>query len=352
MESVEINMNQTKSNRVKFITVLTVLSCLGVLYLHCNFVFWGFSKTATWIGSNIIESVFYFSAPMFFMISGATLMDYRDKYDTKTYFKKRVAKVGFPFIIWTLIMLIFYSAIGTLLWKDFFVNYFKGLYYTNVETTYYFIVDILVIYLAIPIISLIPKDKRKRAFEYIIILQLVLNFILPFSFNMAGKNFNGSWQMPLITGNMIYPIIGYYIFKYDMNRWIKYAIYIFGLGGGLTILLGTQFLSFNCGWIDTRFKGYLNLPCLLYTVSIFTLFKNLEKTKFLDKLYSVCKVFSPLTFGIYLSHQILITVLNKYLSVDFHLLWVRLIMPVVIFQFLSLVIYGIKQIPYLNKIVP
>ncbi|MDE6240888.1 MAG: acyltransferase [Anaeroplasmataceae bacterium] len=352
MESVQINLVQPKSNHVKFITVLTVLSCLGVLYLHCNFIFWGFSKTPTWIGSNIIESLFYFSAPMFFMISGATLMDYRDRYNTKTYFKKRVAKVGIPFLVWTFIMLIFYSAIGTLLWKDFFANYFKGIFYTNIESTYYFIVDILVIYCTIPFISLIPKDKRKRAFEYIIILILILNFILPFSFNMAQKNYNASWQIPVITGNMIYPIIGYYIYKYDLNKWVKYIIYLLGLGGVLTILLGTQMISFNLGWLDTRFKGYLNLPCLLYTVSLFTLFKDLEKTRFMEKLYSVCKIFSSFTFGIYLSHKIIIILLSDYLSVDFNLLWVRLIMPIVIFQFLSLVIYLLKKVPYLNKIVP
>ena len=167
MENCEINIMPKTNNRVKYITVLTVISCLGVLYLHCNYIYWGFSKTPHWIGSNIIESVFYFSAPMFYMISGATLMDYRDRYDTKTYFKRRVLKVAFPYVVWTFIMLIFYCSIGTLLWKDFIKNYFSGVFYANVESTYYFIINMLVIYLTIPFISLIPHDKRKKAFEYI-----------------------------------------------------------------------------------------------------------------------------------------------------------------------------------------
>lgn len=83
------NIQREEKPFFKYITTLTVLSCIGVLFLHMNGIFWTFSKDSTWISANVIESIFYFSAPMFLMISGATLLDYRDRYDTKTFFKKR-----------------------------------------------------------------------------------------------------------------------------------------------------------------------------------------------------------------------------------------------------------------------
>ncbi len=37
-----------------------------------------------WVSANLLETIFYFALPVFFMISGATLLDYRSKYSTKT----------------------------------------------------------------------------------------------------------------------------------------------------------------------------------------------------------------------------------------------------------------------------
>lgn len=73
----------------RYITVLSVLSSLAVVFLHTNGCFWGgVGHNARWISANIIESLFYFAVPIFFMISGATLLDYRKRYDTKTFVKK------------------------------------------------------------------------------------------------------------------------------------------------------------------------------------------------------------------------------------------------------------------------
>ena len=81
-------MNVEKSNEIFYISVLAVLSTFAVVFLHSNGCFWAFSKSRYWLTANIIESVFYFAVPIFFMISGATLINYKERYDTKTFFKK------------------------------------------------------------------------------------------------------------------------------------------------------------------------------------------------------------------------------------------------------------------------
>ena len=40
------------------------------------------------------------------MITGTTLMQYRERYDTKTFFKKRFSKVLVPFLFWAIVMII------------------------------------------------------------------------------------------------------------------------------------------------------------------------------------------------------------------------------------------------------
>lgn len=85
------------SNRIEYIDYLNVFCCLSVIALHCNGCFWKFSYESYWISSVFIECIFYFAVPIFFMITGITLFDYKDKYDTKTYFIKRFNRTVIPF---------------------------------------------------------------------------------------------------------------------------------------------------------------------------------------------------------------------------------------------------------------
>ena len=87
-----------ESSNLFYITVLNVLSALAVVGLHTNGCFWEFSKERWWFTANIIESVLYFAVPVFFMITGATLLDYTKRCDTKTFFTRRLKKTVIPFV--------------------------------------------------------------------------------------------------------------------------------------------------------------------------------------------------------------------------------------------------------------
>ena len=71
------------SKRKNYITLLSVLSAFAVLMLHCNRCFNTFSYDRYWMTSNIIVLIFYPAVPIFFMITGANLLDYQEKYSTK-----------------------------------------------------------------------------------------------------------------------------------------------------------------------------------------------------------------------------------------------------------------------------
>lgn len=76
---------QENTRKSESIMLMNVISMLAVVYMHVNDCFWTFSTERYWKSANVIESVMYFAVPCFFMISGANLMDYRKRYDTKTF---------------------------------------------------------------------------------------------------------------------------------------------------------------------------------------------------------------------------------------------------------------------------
>ena len=79
---IEDYMNKPKGKKL-YIAILNILACQSVIILHANGVFWSHPSGSLWITSNFLETFFYPAVPIFFMISGATLLDYRQRYGTK-----------------------------------------------------------------------------------------------------------------------------------------------------------------------------------------------------------------------------------------------------------------------------
>ena len=76
-----------------YIDILRILACLCVIYMQCNRIADPYTDTSVYRQRMFVETIAYWAVPVFFMISGATLFDYRERYQTGAYFKKRFLKM-------------------------------------------------------------------------------------------------------------------------------------------------------------------------------------------------------------------------------------------------------------------
>ena len=96
--------------RLHYIDVLNCIAIIFVLLLHSSqLAHFGISKDSNFIVTEIMQCLFIPAVYIFFMNSGATLLDYRDKYDTKTFYKKRLKRVLIPFLFWSAFYYLFNS---------------------------------------------------------------------------------------------------------------------------------------------------------------------------------------------------------------------------------------------------
>lgn len=141
----------SKGAHFPYIDILNMLAIMGVLFLHHNSAMHTYSNSGTWITAIAVKSVFYFAVPLFLMITGATLLGYRQRYDTKTFFKKRLTKIIIPLIFWSVFMLfwgVYYShEIKMPSTPIEFFNSFMGSKFCSI---YYFMFTILGIYITLP----------------------------------------------------------------------------------------------------------------------------------------------------------------------------------------------------------
>ena len=104
--------NEVHAIRVRgslYIDVLKILAALAVVILHTNAIFWEGPSSPAWLSANLIETLLYWAAPMFFMISGATLLNYPLRMSTKKYVVKRIRKTVVPYCLWTVIAILFFT---------------------------------------------------------------------------------------------------------------------------------------------------------------------------------------------------------------------------------------------------
>lgn len=334
-----------------YISILNVLACIGVVILHTFET--GYTSDANFVFEVLIRAIAYCAVPLFFMITGATLIDYRERYDTKTFFKKRLLKVIIPLIIWSIIYFIINFFKGKFSINDLSFKFvFEYFFLVKTNPIFWFFVVIIGIYLAIPVISLIPQETRRKAFLYIIIITFVFNQFLPDLLYHLNLNYNYDLKFPLTySGWISFIFIGYYIDKYEIVKKHRVIIYVLGIIGFLTMVVPTIFISYHknesCSWFDE----YYDAPCVLYSASVFLFFKSkINNNQIVTKIMPFFNFVAPTTLGIYVLHIAIRDFLRYFYTYSYF--GMNLVLTLSILTICFIVVKIVQKIPGLRHIFP
>ena len=334
-----------------YISILNVLACIGVVILHTFET--GYTSDANFVFEVLIRAIAYCAVPVFFMITGATLIDYRERYDTKTFFKKRLLKVIIPLIIWSIIYFIINFFKGKFSINDLSFKFvFEYFFLVKTNPIFWFFVVIIGIYLAIPVISLIPQESRRKAFLYIIIITFVFIYFLLDLLYHLNLNYNYDLKFPpTYSGWISFIFIGYYIDKYEIVKKHRVIIYVLGIIGFLTMVVPTIFISYHknesCSWFDE----YYDAPCVLYSASVFLFFKSkINNNQIVTKIMPFFNFVAPTTLGIYVLHIAIRDFLRYFYTYSYF--GMNLVLTLSILTICFIVVKIVQKIPGLRRIFP
>lgn len=308
---------------------MNVFAAVSVVILHANVSFWLDRSKPYWATANVIESVFYFAVPVFFMLSGATLIDYQDRYSTKEFFKKRFKKAVIPFLAWSVVGLLW--AYRKVLWAMLagepnegldwtFLKVVNGIVNTKFRDIYWFFIPLFCIYMVIPLFASVRKEKRVKIFTYIIGIALVINFVIPFGLSLlkhyADIDFGWTYKIYVGFEYLFFVLVGYVLHKREIRLAFRLLIYAAALAGLLAHILGTYFetTSDPNGNVVQLYKGYYNLPCVLYSTGVFLLVKQLGMRIKNQKAVKVFTYLQGYTFPVYLIHRYFLDVFEENLK--------------------------------------
>ena len=350
--TVKHNQIDVSNKRTVYFDILNVVACFGVVSMHFNGLVHSYSMTAEWRQALVVDCVFYWAVPIFFMLTGATLMGYREKYSTEVFFKKRLGKTLIPFLAWSLIALVWKTNTEQITPPVGPRSLFNMVFNTQIIDIYWFFIPLFGIYLCMPLLSLLAENKRTLA--YGVTLAFLLNILGPNLSQSLGIAWNGYMSLSALSGFLIYVAMGWLLKDWSPSLLQKGGIYILGIAGVLVRYFGTIIASDKAGQLINATWGYLNVPSFLESLAVFVLAKSIKWDGLLRSrgATNVLAKISSCSFGVYLIHMFVFWYGLKITGLDgASLLW-RAAGPVVAY-FLCLCITFIgKQIPYIKRLFP
>lgn len=189
----------SEKKRYAYFDYLSIAACIAVLYMHHNGLAHYYEKSAMWLISMGIECLCFWAVPVFFMISGAKLMNYRERHTTKEFIKRRIEKVVIPWLAWSAIFLFLQVIKGSVKLEEVLSIKVVSLFLnTEIIGVYWFFPALISVYLCIPVLSAISKSEDGDGIlKYIVGVTFITTYCLPWLFEILRIEFNRDLMFPL-----------------------------------------------------------------------------------------------------------------------------------------------------------
>lgn len=348
---IKLQNGNLENNRVIYFDILNILACVSVIFLHMNEIVHSYSTTIAWTTSLIFEVICFWAVPVFIMLSGATLLNYKERYSTKIFFKKRFSKVIIPWIIWSLIIYIINNK------KISLIQFVRDFFYCKIEYVYWFFPLIIFLYCLIPFFSIFTERKEyRKILKAIVIFQFLFRGILYPICVIADIEIPTIFSYFInINPYIIFLILGYLLSTIDFTKKQRIAIYLLGIESILIRYFYTFYFSIKEGTLNRDLFDYSSGLSVLLAVAVFIFIKNVDWKKLINKVNinpEIITKISSCSFGVYLIHMLVKDELTEILNLNVYSIWYRTIGAVFLYIICVFIVNIVKKIPIIKNIMP
>ncbi len=331
------------AEKKSYLIYLRVIATFFVVLIHAStgFLYHIDTSAFDWNYANWINAATRCSVPIFVIISGALLLQ-KDE-GTGEFYKKRLPKLIYPFIFWTLIYLVYYFYRYTkfeLLSTDkiMSISLDKILHGANAHLWYLYM--IIGLYLAIPFIRKILVQSTQREIEIFLLLWLASMCIMNKSLYVAMPKFD----LTFFSGYIGYLVLGYYLsmrtFTFKLQPWTFALLYMLMVAIGA---IGSFQINMDAKKLDPFFYNYLFITTALAAGALFMWIKTTTQAAHVPNWIMGIDKYS---FGIYLSHIIPLNFLHPLLSKFMGTAWVIPLATISTIVVSIAITYLIRKLPY------
>ena len=171
------------------------------------------------------------------------------------------------------------------------------------------------LYLLTPLYRIVTKNASEKEIQYLLLLFFTFGLCLPFIKNILlnfDSRLNINFGISELANYSGYFFAGYYFSKYKMLKKMRVAIYIFAICSFVFTIVGTSYVSIKNNEPNDLLYNTLLPTTMFEAFTIFIFIKSVfEKKEISERLYYFISLLSHCTFGIFLIHDFIRTVVLK-----------------------------------------
>lgn len=286
-----------RKERCYYLDAIRVLACVMVIVMHSPI------PQENMENSLFLGILSYFTAPcigLFFMVSGALLLPIRE--DSITFLRKRLNKVIFPTLFWSL----FYIICNLLTGKIngiVFVKALLGIPFTaQGNGVLWFMYTLIGLYLLAPVLSSWLDRVNEKTIKLYLGFWLIT---LCYPFVRLVLNIPSGEENVLFyfSGYAGYFVLGYYLANYVSKQSISKKYYFIIMIGVCVVLFPPILCKVNHWDIDFySLFWYLSIGVVLMCVGWFIMLQKIFLFGNRNRITNAFADISKMSFGIYLIH--------------------------------------------------
>jgi len=302
----------TRETRFVDLDALRALAIVMVVAVHTvsNLMYkYNTLPPSWWWIANGVDSLSRACVPLFVMVSGALLLAPEREESLSTFFGKRLRKVLLPFLVWTVIYVLWrlFFHQETLSADDILTGFYEGTLYGHL----WFVYMLLGLYLATPLLRALVRGADERTLRYFVLLWFVVVSLVPLANLWTGATLGVGFVVT--TGYSGYFVLGYVLHRSPVRPGAGWAAAA-GVAALVTIF-GTYWITLrNGGQFDGLFYDYLSPNVIVMTVFLFLLARSLPVEALLQRSRAAKRTVTALSttsYSIYLMHVIVLEVFKQ-----------------------------------------
>jgi len=352
-------MQQINSRKV-YLDLMRIIASFLVILIHCRIYDqgceWSNQDTALLI-SNFYGIISRWAVPCFVMISGMMFLNNNKELPVKKLYSKYVLRMAVSYLFWSAIYTFFncYFDAGASL-KEKILYIYNYLFCGEIHMWY--ILMIIGLYIASPVIKYIVNNAPKKLLHYWIVIMFIFASVIPFVSNLnifyissIVSFLNKYIDIQFLCGYTLYFVLGFYFSKYELSNKMKKTLYILGGCGFayciLILIVLKYFMNLQMGALSYMYPNIIFMSC---AVLLFFM-DYVSKVTFKEKTQKFIIELSKLTYGIFLIHVLVLKSLY-HLGINVSICNVAISEPLVsliTFIISAVIIFFVSKIPVIGK---
>ena len=334
MKPPVMNLSNQKNQHIVWLDVVRFIAMFTVVCCHCTDPFNFYPGTAPNIGEIKLWGAIYGSVlrpcvPLFVMMTGGLRLPVRG--DASTFYKKRIPRVFYPFLIWSVLYNLFPWITGLLglnpqIILDFFPyageevmqqSFSVSLEYilmipfnfSILAVHMWYIYLLIGLYLYLPVFSAWVEKASERA-KLMFLLAWGVTLLLPYYYQFVSNYLWGtcSWNsfgmLYAFAGFNGYLLLGHYLknLEWSLKKTLAIGIPMFAVGYAVTFL-GFRHITALPEYTDEMlelFFTYCSLNVVMMTIPVFMLAKKVKVNS--ERMKKALANLTVCGFGIYMIH--------------------------------------------------